>query len=302
MSKLYNEEQKERYLYNYVAPVNQTNTKNIFINLTETEEANHKDVSCFSSYEIIDYYKCLNATSVHSLFVINSVLSQYTQWCLQENLVPDSQNHFLEFDFATLNQYVNKLKLDNKIITREELLSWLQFLPNPRDQFAILALFEFGKSKLNVELTHAHITDIQDNSIKLCTGREPVISDELKNYALNSANTYEYVAMTGDEERINNLVGDNIIKNYPNTVSTSDKSAHKRLYTSILRVMQRKGLDLTINDIVESGKIHMIKTRAAELGISSKEYVNSPYIKEVETQFNCRIEQKRYIIKYGDYL
>jgi hypothetical protein len=62
------------------------------------------------------------------------------------------------------------------------------------------------------------------------------------------------------------------------------------------------GSYMSPNSIVESGKLHMIKKRAKELGITPKEYLYSEYIKEVETQFGCTITRSIYGKKYDEYL
>ena len=52
------------------------------------------------------------------------------------------------------------------------------------------------------------------------------------------------------------------------------------------------------NSIYESGKIHMIKERSKELGITPEEYIYSDHIKEVEERFDCKILRKSYMLKY----
>ena len=59
---------------------------------------------------------------------------------------------------------------------------------------------------------------------------------------------------------------------------------------------------MTANGLSESGKIHMIKERSEQLGITPKDYVYSNYIQEVEEQFNCRIVRSSFMLKYGDHL
>ena len=218
---MYNEEIKRRYItakeQEVVLPNNYLVIQ--FNRAEEMETELGKDISNFTTYEIIEYYKMGNFDSLDSLRVLNSQLSMYTQWCLQENLVKDNQNHFLEMTADILSGCVNKAMLDRKIISRETVLKWVNELPNPRDQFIMLSLFEYGKSKNFTDITNAKITDIVDNTLTLNDGRTVHISDQLKSIAEDSYETRTYYSITGKGVKTMSLVadGEKIVKNYPNT-------------------------------------------------------------------------------------
>ena len=95
---MFNAEYKERFIIekNNESIIPKGYLEHQFKRVAEMENKLNKDVSNFTYYDIIEYYKMLNTHSIEYLAVLNSQFSLYTQWCLQQNLVNDGQNHFLE--------------------------------------------------------------------------------------------------------------------------------------------------------------------------------------------------------------
>ena len=97
---MYNEELKLRYKtekeMTTVVPNNAIGLD--FKKTSSFEEQLNKDAYDFTVYEILNMYKTWNSKSIDTLYVINNRLSQYTQWALEQNLVADSQNHYLEIN------------------------------------------------------------------------------------------------------------------------------------------------------------------------------------------------------------
>jgi hypothetical protein len=120
---MYNETIKNRYIQEKESTTNMPKgyLNRQFNKTEEFENRLNKDVSNFTVYEIEDLYKTLNITSVESLTVLNSHLSLYAQWCLQQNLILDCQNHFTEIVNSSLVNYINTFALKKSIITRETL-------------------------------------------------------------------------------------------------------------------------------------------------------------------------------------
>lgn len=137
---MYNEELKQRYIREKreTTIIGLNFLERQFINIAGYEEELGKDLSNFTTPEIIEYYKILGSRSLESLIVINSQYSMYTQWCLQQNLVLDSQNHYLEMNNDILLQCLNQTIIDKSIVTREEFLDLIHQLPNYRDQFIFI--------------------------------------------------------------------------------------------------------------------------------------------------------------------
>lgn len=277
-----------------------------FNKTSKMEEELNKDLSNFTVYEIVEYYKLLNISSFDTLFVMNSQFSMYTQWCLQKNLVKDNQNHFLEMTLEHLKDCLNKALVDMKIVTRETVLNWIDQLPNPKDQFVLLGLFEGLKGKDFCELSKLRPENIKGNITTLCTGREIELSNRLLKIISDCVTEDKYYSISGNGTKVMPLLDKGfVIKDYPNARGdVSDFQLGRKIYNSITRILNYfdVGSFMTANSIAESGKLHMIKERAEELGMSCKDYIYSNYITEVENKFNNRIVRSIFWLKYADYL
>lgn len=303
----YNEELKKRYLYEKEKRLSvSSNYIDVqFRKASETEYELNKDLSNWTVYEIIEYYKLLNISTFESLLCLNSTFSQYTQFCLENNLVKDNQNHYLECNKEILLGCINKAILDKKIVDRDIVLKWLNELPNPKDQFILLGLFEFGKSKDFKDIVYAKASDVDGNTLKL-SDRTVEISQRLVEIIKSCLREDVYFSMTGKGIKEMPLVDYGyIVKSYPNqNIDLSDFQKGRNIYISCQRIFSYLGIGewMSPNAISESGRLYMIKERAKEKNMSPIKYIYSDYIKEVETQFGSNITKSVYVKKYGEYL
>ena len=304
----YNEELKKRYLHEkeiHSITVNYIDVQFRKVSLMEYEL--NKDVSNWTVYEIIEYYKILSLTSFEGLLCLNSIFSQYCQFCLENSLVKDNQNHFLECSKEILVSCVNKAILEKKIISRKTILKWIDELPNPKDQFILLSLFEYGKSKDYKDIVNVKFNDLNEskNELKLLN-RTVQISNKLINIINDSNQEDTYYSISGKGTKTMPLLDYGfIVKSYPNqNMSLSDFQKGRNIYIACQRMFEYLGVGsyMSPNSVVESGKLHMICKRAKELNIESKRYLYSEYIKEVEMQFDCSIVRSVYEKKYKEYL
>ena len=305
---MYNEENKRRFILERsgeaILPNNYLECQ--FNKVESMEIELQKDVSNFTVYEIIEYYKMLNLTSAASLSVMNSQFSIYTQWCLQKNLVTDNQNHFLEISPKDINECVNRALFDMSIITRENVLEWVNEIINPRDQFILLALFEGIKGKDFCEIVKLKPEDVNGNIAKLCTGRQVEISDKLVSVIQDCLSENIYYSVSGKNKKTMPLIDNGyIVKSYPNIKNEVDDFQNgRRIYNSITRILKYFDTHeyMSANSISESGKLHMIKRKSQELGMTCEEYISSGNISEVEKQYDCVITKSIYMMKYKSYL
>ena len=306
--KFYNSELKIQYIEEKSKEVIISNNylECQFNKTCKFEEELNKDLSNFTVYEIVEYYKMLNISSFDTLFVMNSQFSMYTQWCLQKSLVKDNQNHFLEMTLEHLKDCLNKALVNMKIVSRDTILNWVDQLPNPKDQFVLLGLFEGLKGKDFCELSKLRPEDIKGNIATLCTEREIELSDRLLKIISDCVVEDKYYSISGNGTKVMPLIDKGfIIKDYPNARGdVSDFQLGRKIYNSITRILNYFDVlnFMTANSIAESGKLHMIKERAKELGLSCKDYIYSNYIEEVEKKFNSKIVRSIFWLKYEDYL
>ena len=215
----YNEELKKRYLDEkgkYTITNNYIDVQ--FRKSSEMEYEIDKDVSNWTVYEIIEYYKLLNITSLEVLVCLNSILSQYCQFCLENNLVIDNQNHFLECTKDVLSNCINKAILEKKIISKETVSKWVDELPNPKDQFILLGLFEFGKSKDYKDIVNARLDNLDEKNKKLqLSDRKVNVSNKLINIMHNCQGENTYYSISGLGIKVMPLIDYGfVVKSYPN--------------------------------------------------------------------------------------
>jgi len=244
----------------------------------------------------------LNIPTIKSLDVINSHLSMYTQWCLSQHLVADNQNHYIEIKYEDFNGFINKGVFNQKIVTESMVLDWVMQLANPKDKYVLLGTFEGIGGKDYCELAKLKPSDVNGNTLSLCTGREIEISNILRHIIDDCIEEDRYYGPI----RSIPLVDRGYVLKHHYTVKTdvSDYQMGRNIYQAFGRIINFLGLPsyITLNSISDSGMLHMIKKRAKELGMKDSEYIHSPYFKEVEEKYNCQISKTRYIIDHKDYL
>jgi len=304
---MFNQEQKERYINakEETTIVANNYLKRLFNYMEKYEEEKQKDLSQFTAFEIMECYKLFNLRSFDALNVRNSAYSLYTQWCLEQNLVPDGQNHYLEVSMDAIYSCLNKMAMDNSIISREELISLSRILPNARDKFVILYFFEVGRNKDYSDLTNLRMEDFDiENQTVTLSDRTVFVSRELINLAEESIVEDQYIPLKFGSNRILPYIpSDTVVRFVPPARQFSEFSKGRKIYHLMVRVLDYIGIGKwhTINTIIESGKIHMVNIKAKERGITGEEYINR-YLFEVEHQYGCNIIPSIFKRKYQDYL
>ena len=305
---MYNQELKERYRKEKESytTVSTYYFSSLFKRTEPFEEQLDKDVSNFTAYEIINMYKTLAIMSLDTIVTMNSNLSMYTQWCIQQNLVNDYQNHYLEMTRDMLASFVNKLAMDKKVVSRKQVLDWCQQLPNPSDSFCLLGLFEGIRGGGYLELALAKIEDFHDNTFTAYNGREIKVSTTLIEYAKLSNETLEYQSISQNMTKEVNL-NDNgrIIKDYPNVRrSESLPVLRRRTQSRLARIFDYVGIleYMNGNDIRMSGVIEMINNRCKELQISGKDYIYGIGIEEIKKQYDFKVVPSVFMDKFSEYL
>ena len=305
---MYNQELKERYRKEKESytTVSTYYFSSLFKRVEPFEEQLNKDASNFTAYEIINMYKTLAIMSLDTIVTMNSNLSMYTQWCIQQNLVNDYQNHYLEMTRDMLASFINKLAMDKKVVSRKQVLDWCQQLPNPSDSFCLLGLFEGIRGGGYLELALAKIEDFHDNTFTAYNGREIKVSTTLIEYAKLSNETLEYQSISQNMTKEVNL-NDNgrIIKDYPNVRrSESLPVLRRRTQSRLARIFDYVGIleYMNGNDIRMSGVIEMANFRCKELQISGKDYIYGIGIDEIKNQYDFKVVPSVFMDKFGEYL
>jgi len=301
---MYNEGVKTRYRQEreQIVVVPQHALRLDFQKTAPFEKQLNKDVYDFTVYEILNMFKTWNIKSIDTLYVINNRLSQYAQWALEQNLVADSQNHFLEINRDMLIGCINMIVQQNRIVSREQMIAWCSRLPNACDKFIFLGLYEGLNGNNYKDFWNASIDNIdKDRKIIRVERGEVSISDTLIEYAEESNNTLELYPMSGDMARVTKLVENGrIIKLKINSMYDDPFHNGKNIYIAIVRVCKFLDIDRWYNtrQANESGIINFIKQGMEQYGLSFHDYLWSNHKKEVEYQYDRKIVRSSFYTKY----
>ena len=193
------------------------------------------------------------------------------------------------------------------MVDRETVLRWVDELPNPKDQFIILSLFEYGKSKDFKDTVYASNSDVDEESKTLkLSDRTVTISDNLLSIIEDCHKEDTYYSISGKGTKKMPLVDYGyIVKSYPNqNMGLSEFQKGRNIYIACQRIFDYLGVGqyMSPNALAESGKLYMIKEKAKEKSITPIQYLYSEEIKDVECQYGCKMVRSVYAKKYGEYL
>lgn len=305
---MYNEERKLQYIRKKrEVSLPQNYLESCFQRTAKFEEKYEKDLAEWTLKEIISYFKYYDSKSLNVLTVLTSTFFGYTNWCIAEGLVPDGQNHFAEVTQEILGTCLNYADLDECIIRRTELVNMLPQLLNEVDKFFILALFEGIKGDYLTEITHFKTSCISGNRVKLCTGRDVEISQQLKEYAYSAAKETVYYVYSDDITRAEEMIGDedSVFKVSGRMKIVNDMNCDRSLTNRYQKIQNYLGLPkaLTMKKMYDSGQVDMVRSLMKENGMTAEEVLKNSVLKSrIEKQY-CRIKSvPSFLIKYGRYL
>jgi len=312
MKKLYNDEIKQRYIEKKESEtiISEGSLQNLFNKTMEFEERLGKDVSCFTYYEIEEMYKTWNSSSFNTLQVQHSNLTMYTDWCINNSLVVDFQNHFREFNKNTLTNCLNLVIFNSRIFSREQVLEWCSdvYTKNPSDAFILLALFEGIRGDKYSDIANLKMSDFNADelTVRLPYNKKKVkISQQLYNYAKKADETLFYRSLLSNAE-LPLLDDDLIIKNKYNAIMGADeKNRNRRVEKRVKQMAEYFGLDniLTTKALIESGVLCYVIQKCKETGLEAYECIKK-YGEEIENQFDYKIirTNRKFCDRFKEYL
>lgn len=314
---MYNESQKSRFMdeRNSEVTLAENYLQRLFVDLEPYEEELGKDISQFTTKEILNYFKVKNMRSLDLINNYNSQLSAYTQWCLEQNLVPDGINHFMELNQDVLNTCVNRAAMANTIMSRERVLEIASEMKNPRERFVLLMLFETGNSKHFSNIFYAKPEDFDFDKKILHTyeGRTVDVSDELIHIVRRciEEDTFIIYKQGGRNEfqTQRKLINRGYVYKETETVQvfTDTKIMTNRLQGGMKEAFKYIGLLswTKLNAFAESGLIWDIKQAAMKNDLTISEVLRNIEIRNkilYQHNYKGKFSPKQFMRKYGDYL
>ena len=284
---MYNEEQKLRFL----ETVDQTKYSVGFWDRAfrdSLEEIKGKDLYDYTITDIRDLYGYLSSRSVERLKVLNYAYSSYTQWAIEQNLVKDRQNHYLEMTNDILVNCVDKNTIEGGIISREELLKAIQLLDNARDRYIILALYEGFKGKNFEEITKLQISDVDTKKkiATVCTGRKLRMSSELVSSIIESDQTNEYYSVKNGARSVYKLKDGGVFKLVDTKLKT--KQTDTNMSHLFCRIIEKSNLshNVSATSLRMSGIVNAISDAMKEYDMDYTTLIQSKHFKWIKQQYS----------------
>jgi hypothetical protein len=304
---MYNNNIKEEYL-SKLNTSSEYMLRNIFNKSESYEEGKGKDICDFIENEIIEFLHGLFSSSSVTLLSYVSMLRTYTQWCCDNNINADHINHFDMITVDMVNSCINKMIMESKYISLEELENTMEDIVNVCDKALIYALFYGICGEDCIELTNITTNDINftTQEIKLCTGRTIKAPAKLCYLLGQSCNTYDYILTRSSH--LSSLPFDQAdetsFKKRANARFSTQERAKLRVVARLGKLREYTGnIALSIDRLKNSGMIHHMETVMREKEISKEDIFNSQEMKEIQKYYNCE-HVKPFTLKarYKDFL
>lgn len=280
-----------------------------FSNTAEKEYERNKDVSEFTVEEIKDFYLSLKTASVMRLAVVDSQLKRYAAWSVEKKIIDPEDNKLKEI---TSEDLIGCADQRDNIITREQLLKEISILPNVSDRFLCLALFEGISGKEYCELVNLKKGDFERKDGKWIVhleDRDLEVTEELVDLGIESADTEELYLYTRDLSFVKSYFMNDgeekqrVIKNQPQTYGSSSKAAGIRIKNKLDRIGKYLGNQaITRSNLLESGRINMVKEFYKEEGISDVRQVVINHQEEIAQRYGKIQNRQRWAEVYGKYV
>lgn len=295
--QFYNPEIKEKFLSEQKDTV-RSNLVVLFRNVKDFEERKKKDLYAFTFQEIEEYYRYLNKTSVKGIMVVHNSVRRYIRWAYAKGLIKHYEVRLEDVMEGNIGKYCNQVMMKAVIIDRETIIGWTERLRkdfdfyNPRDSFLILAPYEGIAGYMLNELTAMKRTDFVKKGNQVYAklpDRTIPISQELHDIAREAVLEEKYYVNRNKHGTLNTYTlekSNNIVRLIQGR--NSKHFGYNNIVKQVKQALTLVDADyITIKHIITSGKIHMIRQKAKEHGLSERDYMWSQFFKdEVCYQFH----------------
>ena len=290
--------------------------KTLFNSAAPIERKKKNDVANFSSEEITDMYRNCNIVSLATLSTMHRLLKKYIWFQNEENYFSAEL-----INKNVLKELVNKVAIQAKVISSEELDNWEDMLVNkaiwnPSDIFIIRAVYEGVCETNSSEIMEIKLSDFYKKAGTWYIDRERIgktvaipVSQKLYDLAEESNRTYVYkylyVNTTRPEKShisARKMTGNNVIKESVQANYSKSNTAN-RIQKRFRHL--REALDceyITYKNIEFSGIINRLMRNAQDKNVPVMEYVYDPAYRDEITQclsyYNKNIRNNLDKVKY----
>ena len=321
---MYNEERKRQYLQEKSAQSIIANNLELAMVMAETREKEYdRDMAEWTVSEIISFFKYYSSTSVQTLVQLKNSIEGYVDWCIMNGLVMDNQNHYRDISIDTLCSCVDLSALRRTVMFRDDFLSQIRTLPNFRDQFLLLGLYEGISSKY---IDQVKRSDFVRDILILPNGQQQTVSKELLNIVNLADEETECMSMGSKyknefgytnpsnissesrsqfAESCEYLDGDTLVRD---VVSSRRPKLKPRTGIALIGIRMRQcnnylGVNWTIKNIKESGRLQMILDLSKQFNVEPEKCITDINIRKIhEARFGELQQMRSYLLTYGKLL
>lgn len=295
---------KSDFINTKINSYNEATIIGYFKKMEPFEESYGKDLCNFTTMEILGAYSQIRYKSIYTVQMTNSVFKEYTNFCLNNNIVIDNQNHYAELNIEDLKQCVNDLIIEDSYMSKDELMYYINRLNNDTDKFLMLAIYEGLYGKNYIEIGALTINDINFESriVTTCLGREVKISKRLAELAKFAHEEESYMGIKG--ERVRKLMSsDKIIKPYVTQKVNGEFRNGRRLYTRLKKMFEVLDMPyMTAKLLRDFGIIEMILTKCEKENVSTYEFTrNEKNLEMINNQYGTKFTTQNISTYYRKY-
>lgn len=279
---------------------------NYFNRAEESEKRFKKDLSQFTSSEIMAMYKSFCTYSLSMLVVINNQFMNYTNWYMANVENKDNQNHYKEMRDDILLECIAYAAYKSNILTREQLLDMIKDFANPYEQFLYLALFEGVKGDQMSDFYDLKMEDFDRKKKKLSLpGRKIDVSAELIHYAEDSSDEYQMYNIDGNPVTRGQFLEEDkrVIKCSKSVGFEAEKKDRVRIVYRMMRKTKRYDFvpkTLSISALIESGRIDWIRNKMIEKGQDAEQIIRE-LKPQIDNQYGAIPSVPKWLMKYEKY-
>lgn len=311
LKQLYNREVKETFLKEYLEDNSTRESYCVYmISVASYESLIGKDLYSFSASDIINFFSTVYTSSPTSLRATFSILKQYVSWSNSRGFNRTGTNPFSTLSFKDdILGMLNLKNIDSKFLTEEEVWKICNdFSINAQDTACLIPIFYGIRGNKNCELVNLKIddidsinktvtlvTNIDEETRKILSTRTIAISDEVAQVLRDSWGQSEYNrrGKEGYGGRVSATLFDSDYILRPTTVNGNGYITSQTLCTRTKKILRDAELShLSVVDIYNSGKIHMLKQleeKNGELVIDNYKYVQDMFGDSMENYANTKL-------------
>jgi hypothetical protein len=239
-----------------------------------TENMYKKDIYEMNLDECRQVLKSYSNRSVEMFSVNRSRLESYKAWAISEGYDSTLINFFSMLTIADAEEYIDLLAIEDKVISYEQLLEFENDIENYQDYIVLVLPFFAVYGKEAVEIRNFKISDLYPDYIQLETRKVP-IDEKIYEIITKTINEEDYSVGNGDPGAGTKATEREINKTeYVVRYSGRTKSGqvnYQLVKGRVDRLKKYLGNNITITNLMLSGKVHVAKQILAEKGSIEKE-------------------------------